>query len=220
MTLNPFFNKDRRSSEQELLENLIIESIQTYGFEMYYLPRRGKNYDYLSGDDDQSYYDTAIPVEMYIKSVDGFGGDRIFMSKFDIEVRDQIIFTIARRRFEQNIGHPENFIAPREQDLIYFPMNKKLFMVMFAENKPFFYQLGSLQMFDMTCENFEYTSQKFSTGIVDIDKFELDHSQDIANTATEGIDSINLDDSDEIQAEQGNTLLDFSETNPYAEGNY
>lgn len=99
MATNFFFNNFQSSQEQLLLENLIIESIKIYGEDMYYLPRTINKKDELYGTDDISTYDSAVLVEMYIKNVDGFQGDGNFMSKFGLEIRDQVTFTIAKRRF-------------------------------------------------------------------------------------------------------------------------
>ena len=38
---------------------------------------------------------------MYIKNVDGFGGDGTFVSNFGLEVSDQITLTVSRRRFKE-----------------------------------------------------------------------------------------------------------------------
>lgn len=181
--LKTHFNTYKESREQELLEDLVIEYIQQFGQEIMYLPRRRGNFNELYYDDDQSYFDTFYPIEMYIKNINGFGGDRTFMSKFDIEIRDQMVFSIARRRFGLEITAAEGFDAPREGDLIYFPMNGKLFQIMFTENKPFFYQLGTMQMFDITCEVFEFSSEKFMTGIPEIDVNQSEHTQDVLEYA-------------------------------------
>ena len=229
MTLRTHFNNYGKTSEQNLLESLVIESIQIFGMEILYIPRRRGSFDQLTYSDDQSYFDQAYPIEMYLKNVDGFGGDRVFMSKFDI----------ARRRFELEIGTKEDFLAPREGDLIYFPMNKKLFQILFADNKPFFYQLGNLQMYDITCENFEYSSEKFLTGIPSIDSFQPVNSQNYAIATqdgsylvdhdghiiassgyTETLAEDHGDDNDAIQDEiTDDDIIDFEETNPYSERN-
>lgn len=243
MATNPFFENYIATSEQNLLEDLVIESIQTYGQDMYYLPRRHTNLDKLTYSDDQSYFDTFYCVEFYIKSVDGFGGDKTFMSKFDIEIRDQLILTIARRRFEEEIGHKEGFLAPREGDLLYFPMNGKLFQIMFADNKPTFYQLGNLQTFDVTVEVFEFSSERFQTGLPFIDVYNK-FSQDIlsyalvdehgspliseegdvviaANEYYELINNDHVDDNEDIaQQIADESIILFTETNPFAEKNY
>ena len=237
MATNFYFNNYQNSQEQTLLENLIIESIKIYGEDMYYLPRTLNNKDELYGTDDSSSYDEAILVELYIKNVDGFGGDGSFMSKFGLEIRDQVTFTIAKRVFEDEIGIARNLIRPREGDCIYFPLNRKVFQIKYVDNKPIYYPLGALQMYDLTCELMEYSGESFNTGIPEIDDIQdklslniFDYgvlTQDNFMLATEDgdyivneeftIDEIDLDsDNEDIQAE-ALEFLDFSERDPFSE---
>ena len=216
MTLNPHFHNYGATSEQELLEDLICEYIATFGTDVYYLPRRRGNFNEIYHDDDMSYFDTFYPIEMYIKSYSGFGGDGTFASKFDIEIRDQIQFSIARRRFDLEINAKENFPAPREGDLIYFPFNRKLFQILFSDNKPFFFQMGTLQMFDITCEVFEFSSERFMTGIPEIDAMKQKHTQDVLEFAimdSEGNYIITGDDKYLVNSKMGELIdEDFSDT--------
>lgn len=237
MATNFYFNNYQNSQEQTLLENLIIESIKIYGEDMYYLPRTLNNKDELYGTDDSSSYDEAILVELYIKNVDGFGGDGSFMSKFGLEIRDQVTFTIAKRVFEDEIGIARNLIRPREGDCIYFPLNRKVFQIKYVDNKPIYYPLGALQMYDLTCELFEYSGESFNTGIPEIDDIQdklslniFDYgvlTQDNFMLATEDgdyivneeftIDEIDPDsDNEDIQTE-ALEFLDFSERDPFSE---
>jgi len=234
---NFYFNNYQNSQEQTLLENLIIESIKIYGEDMYYLPRTLNNKDELYSTDDSSSYDEAILVELYIKNVDGFGGDGSFMSKFGLEIRDQVTFTIAKRVFEDEIGIARNFIRPREGDCIYFPLNRKVFQIKYVDNKPIYYPLGALQMYDLTCELMEYSGESFNTGIPEIDDIQdklslniFDYgilTQDNFMLATEDgdyivneefvIDEIDPDsDNNEIESE-ALEFLDFSERDPFSE---
>ena len=133
MATNFFFNNFQSSQEQLLLENLIIESIRIYGQDMYYIPRKLNNYDNVYGADDQSSYENAYSIELYIKSVDGFSGDGDFMSKFGIEIRNQVVFSVAQRRFNEEIGDYTTQVRPNEGDLIYFPLNKKCFQIKYVK---------------------------------------------------------------------------------------
>ena len=125
MATNFYFNNFQASGEQNLLEDLIIEAIKIYGEDMYFIPRRIGNFDALYTADDQSVYDQSFLLEFYIKSVDGFSGDGNFMSKFGVEIRDQVVFSVAQRTFNQEVGIYTNQPRPNEGDLIYFPLNKK-----------------------------------------------------------------------------------------------
>lgn len=181
MATNFYVNNYQSSQEQLLLENLIIEAIRFYGHDVFYLPRRMDNIDKIYGTDPTAYYDTSYMIEMYINSVYGFGGDGNFMSKFGLEIRDQVTFTVAQRVFNEEVGKYEkvSLIRPHEGDLIYFPLNDKCFQIKFVNNKPYFYQLGALQTYELTCELFEYSGESFNTGIESIDKLQSQHSLDI-----------------------------------------
>ena len=177
MATNFFFNNFQSSQEQLLLENLIIESIRIYGQDMYYIPRKLNNYDNVYGADDQSSYENAYSIELYIKSVDGFSGDGDFMSKFGIEIRNQVVFSVAQRRFNEEIGDYTTQVRPNEGDLIYFPLNKKCFQIKYVNKFEMFYQLGALQTWEMTCELFEYSNENLNTGIPEIDSLQKKFSQ-------------------------------------------
>jgi hypothetical protein len=102
--VNKYFNNFTYGREQDLLEDLVIESIKIYGHEMKYLPRTLVEEDQLFGEAKLSKFEDSVPVEMYIKNVEGFEGEGDLLSKFGVEIRDQMTFTIARRRFDQIRG--------------------------------------------------------------------------------------------------------------------
>lgn len=204
---------------------------------MFYVPRVIKNKDEIYGADDISEYTRAYPVELYIKSVDGFTGDGNFMSKFGLEIRDQVVFSIAQRVFNEEVGMDTTLVRPNEGDLIYFPLNNKLFKIMFVNKFEMFYQLGALQTWELTCELFEYSSEKFDTGIPEIDSIQknlsmnvfdwsllnesderlLDENGDyivLENFTIEDIDD--LSDNRFIQNETDD-FLDFTEKDPFSE---
>lgn len=174
---NLYFNNFANVQEQTLLEDLIIESIKIYGIECYYMPRTLVAEDSLFGEDPLSKFEQAYNVEMYIKSVDGFEGEGDFLSKFNIEIRDEITFVVSRRRWSEEIGveqstpvnEDEGVARPAEGDLIYFPLNGKIFEVKFVEHEAVFYQLGELQTYELRCELYEYSYEEIDTGIASID---------------------------------------------------
>ena len=45
----------------------------------------------------------AYELEMYIKNVEGFEGEGDFLSKFNVEIRDEITFTISKKRFTEEL---------------------------------------------------------------------------------------------------------------------
>lgn len=242
MPTSVFFNNFQSSQEQLLIENLVIESIKIYGHDVYYCPRTIKAKDEIYNEDPVSVYNTSFYVEMYVKNVMGFEGDGDFMSKFNLQIRDQMILTIARRTFFDEIGNIEAIDRPQEGDLIYFPLNKKIFIVKFVEHEPVFYQMGALQMYDLTCELWEYSNEVLNTGVADIDNLQRNYSFDVSMypfitennfilKTEDGFDLIQeafnyvqqvgdvFEDNSELQ-DKTNEIIDFSEIDPFSEGNY
>ena len=174
MTTSVYFNHYENTPEQALHQDLIIEAIKNYGIDVYYLPRKYVNEDILYGEDTISEFNQAHLIEMYIKTVDGFEGEGDFISRFGLEIRDQVVFSVARRRFD-NLDITEQD-RPREGDVIFLPLNKKLYEIRFVEHESMFYQFGKLPIFDLTCELFQYDSQEIDTGIADIDKVEEENA--------------------------------------------
>jgi hypothetical protein len=237
MATNFFFNNFQSSQEQQLLEDLIIESIRIYGEDMLYIPRKLNNYDDVYGADDQSSYELAYSIEIYIKNINGFEGDGSFMSKFGLEIRDQVIFSVAQRRFNEDVGQFTTQVRPNEGDLIFFPLNKKCFQIKYVNKQEMFYQLGALQTWEMTCELFEYSGETMNTGIPEIDvlqkKFDTNfynwsiNDEDGGPLLTEDEELIVLEgssvdnlipaaDNDEIQRES-DLFVDFTSYDPFSE---
>ena len=172
MATNSYFRTFDAKNEQELLHSLTQESIKIYGHDVSYIPRTLVNTDTVLGEDSISEYKDAYSVEMFIKSVDGFEGEGDLISKFGLEVRDQIVFSLARRAWQGlDLG-----VRPKEGDLVYFPLTSKLFQIMFVEHETPFYQNGALPTFDLTCELFVYSDEKIDTDIDDIDVIEQKQS--------------------------------------------
>lgn len=177
MTTNVFFNNFESYSEQSLIEDLIIESIRIYGHDVYYCPRTVVAKDEVFNEDAVSEYKDAYLIEMYIKNVEGFEGEGDFLSKFNIQIRDEITLTVANRTFQNEVGAEEVLVRPREGDLIYMPLTAKVYVIKYAEHEaPNFYQLGALQCYDLRCELFEYSNEDLNTGVPEIDILETNYS--------------------------------------------
>lgn len=243
MATNLFFNNFAFSQEQNLIEDLIIESIKIYGFDCYYMPRTMIAEDTLFGEDTLSKFDNSYLLEMYIKSVDGFEGEGDFLSKFNIEIRDEMVLTVSRRRFSEELSQEETTEGigrPSEGDLIYFPLNNKIFEVKFVEHEAIFYQMGSLQTYDLRCELYEYSHERFDTGISEIDSIEEALSGDMSQTQILSESGEELITEDGFYLAQDSAIyrvedtdpaanneqfgassidfIDFSEGNPFSEG--
>ena len=160
-------------SEQNLYENLIIESLGIYGQDVYYIPRTLVNRDAILGEDPASKFDDAYLLEMYIENTEGFEGSGDLYAKFGLEVRDDATFIVSRRRWETRVGvFSDNSVDPRPQegDLIFLPMTNSFFEISYVEDDSPFYQLSNLPVYRMQCTLFEYNDEDFETGINDIDE--------------------------------------------------
>ena len=69
MAKNSFFK--HTSNEQQVVEDLTIESIQIHGQDMVYIPRTLVNQDVLFGEDSISEFTSGTEIEMYVESVTG-----------------------------------------------------------------------------------------------------------------------------------------------------
>lgn len=174
MAINPYFSQAVRS-EQNLYEDIIIESLKIYGQDVYYLPRDIVAEDKIFGDDVTSRFNSSYKVEMYIENTEGFEGEGDLFTKFGIEIRDQATFVVSRRRWEQTVRRYDNDISverPAEGDLIYLPLSNSMFQIMAVEHEQPFYQLSNLPTYKLRCELFEFTGEDLDTGIEQIDDIE------------------------------------------------
>ena len=98
MATSHYFRHNVRS-EQNLYEDLIVESMQFYGQDCYYLPREVVHKDFIFDDAVLSQFQYAFKIEMYIESVEGLDGDGDMCSKFGVEIRDAVTLVMAKRRW-------------------------------------------------------------------------------------------------------------------------
>ncbi len=77
------------TNEQSMVQNLVIESIQTVGFNGYYLPRVLDNVDDIFGDAQKESFEKTYELEMYFDAPDDALADSVdYISYFGFEVRD------------------------------------------------------------------------------------------------------------------------------------
>ena len=173
MSTNLYFNNVTSHTEQELINSLTSEVIKVHGMDVYYLPRTlVKNDPIFMGEDVLSKFSTAYEIEMYLKTVEGFGGEGDLVTKFGLDVRDEVIFTVHADRFEL----ATEMEKPLEGDLIFLPMSKGLFEIKFVEHEQPFYQAGKNYSFNITCELFQYSEEQLETGVAAIDVIEKEQS--------------------------------------------
>jgi hypothetical protein len=186
MATNHFFHpfpKDQITSEQLLVEDLVIEAMKIYGMDVFYLPRTSRDQiDYLYGEDTLKQYVSAYPIEMYLENVSGMDGEGDFISKFGLEIRDEVTLLVSRLRFKYAVG-AANLIRPREGDLVYIPLVNDFFEITFVEHEndqAMFYTLGrgrggNVYVYALKMKKFVFSDEVISTGIDEVDEQIRDH---------------------------------------------
>ena len=180
MPTNVYFDTGTKP-EQHLYEDLMIEQLKIYGQDVFYIPSTLVKEDELFGEDTLSKFGDAYLIEMYFENIDGFEGEKEIMSKFGLQMNEDVTFVVARRRFEQLVSHDSNLIVktrPNEGDLVYFPKVKKIFEISFVDHDDPFYQVHNVPAFKLKCKTFDYSSEDMDTGIAEIDAIETDNSLD------------------------------------------
>ena len=161
--------------EQLLVENLVIEALQIYGMDAYYLPRTTRDeVDYLFGEDTLKEYRNAYPLEMYLENFTGMEGESDFISKFGLEIKSEITLLVSRLRFRYNVN---GYTRPREGDLVYIPMVTGLFEITHVEHEKdqaMFYTLGrgrggNVYVYGLRLKQYVFSSEIIQTGIAEID---------------------------------------------------
>jgi hypothetical protein len=120
-------------------------------------------------------------IEMYMEEVEGYGGDKELISKFGLEIRDEVNFVVSRRIWEQTVTNDPNIIVstrPNEGDLIYFPRIQKIFQIDFVDHDDPFFQVDNLPVYKLSCSTYEYSHEALDTGVTAIDAIETEASLD------------------------------------------
>ena len=188
------FPQAQITNEQLLVEDLVIEAMGIYGMDVYYLPRSsGGTEDMLYGEDTMKQYRTAHQIEMYLENITGMDGEQDFISKFGLEIRDEITLLVSRRRFKYTVG-ATNFqtpilgditpdenrapTRPREGDLIYLPLLQNFFEITFVEHEndqAMFYTLGrgrggNVYVYSLKLKQYVFSEEIIETGVTEIDE--------------------------------------------------
>ena len=207
MPLNPFFLQGSQS-EQRLVQDLVNEQLRIYGVEVKYLPRRIIKKDNIFTEVQSSRFGDNFSIEAYVNTFDGYGGAGDIMTKFGMSLKDELIVTISKERFEDFIspflmdlpaGEVEVTSRPNEGDLIFFPLGGRLFEIKFVEHEKPFYQLGKNYVYELRCELFELEDEvggwdQLSTTTDEIDDALVDQGYitslkliSVGSTATLGV---------------------------------
>ena len=185
MALNPYFLHGSQS-EQGLVQDLINEHIRMFGLDVQYIPRKYIKTDNIIREVQLSSFDDNFTIEAYMNNYEGYSPGSDIMTKFGINLKNDVSLIISRERFEdfispilQTIIDSNNTYSndsgdllfstrPKEGDLIYFPLGQRLFEIKHVEFENPFYQLGKNYVYELKCELFEYEDEEINTSIPEI----------------------------------------------------
>ena len=173
--LNPFFTQGT-PGEQNLVQDLINEQLRTYGVDIFYMPRKFVTEKTVIREVVQSKFDLALPLEAYVDNYDQYSGAGNLLSKFGIESKDEVRLIISRERFEtyitpliQDQSNIKLSTRPKSGDLIWFPLDDRVYEIKDIEYAKPYYQLQNLYVYELYCELFRYENEVIATGVDDID---------------------------------------------------
>ena len=173
--LNPFFTQGT-TGEQNLVQDLINEQLRMYGVDIFYLPRKYLTENTVIREVVQSKFDMALPLEAYVDNYDQYSGAGNILSKFGIESKDEVRLIISRERFENYItpliedqSNIKLSTRPKGGDLIWFPLDDRIYEIKDIEYAKPYYQLQNLYVYELYCELFRLETEVIATGIEDID---------------------------------------------------
>ena len=174
--LNPFFLQGSKG-EQGLVQDLVNEQLRMYGIECHYIPRKLVTSRTIMKEVTESRFDQAFPLEAYLMNIDGYAGSGDVLTKFGIRVTDEATFVISKERFEEAVApfleQDDDYTLsnrPKEGDLIFFPLGKRMFEIKFVEHERPFYQLQKNYVYQLQCELFEYEDEVIDTNVNAIDE--------------------------------------------------
>jgi hypothetical protein len=110
---------------------------------------------------------------MYLENVTGMDGEQDFISKFGLEIRDELTFLVSRRRFAATV--PSN--RPLSGDLIYIPLIRNIFEITHVEHEndqAMFYTLGrgrggNVYVYGLKLKQYVFSNEIIQVGISEID---------------------------------------------------
>lgn len=213
MAVNPYFSNLGVPEEQELVQDLVDETIKISGYDVYYLPRT-ETVDPILVESFQTTFENSRPIEAYVSNTDSYAsGAGVFISKFGLLEQEDIDLMISRRRFNE-VFADRTRIRPQEGDLIYFgdpkvakgSMISSIFEITTVKNEVPFWQMGRYAVYYVKCVRFTFGHERFNTTIPDVDSLNSNTTNDVIDNAI-----------NQALKQKESTLKDYTEKNPFGD---
>ena len=184
MPVSPFFQHGS-PDEQRLVQSLVDEHLSIHGIDVYYIPRKQIVTDDILGEVQSSKFNDNYLMEAYLNNYEGYAKGSDVMTKFGINLQNEITLTISRERYEDFIapfqfnstsltaardGDIDFGTRPKEGDLIWFPYGERLFEIKHVEHESPFFQLGKNYTYELQCELYQLQDDIIDTNVVGIDE--------------------------------------------------
>ena len=134
-------------------------------------------------------------LRAYVDNYDQYSGAGNILSKFGIESKDEVRLIISRERFEnyitpliQDQANVKLSTRPKSGDLIWFPLDDRVYEIKDIEYAKPYYQLQNLYVYELYCELFRLEDEVIATGIEDIDNNLI--GEDYDGQTDDGINTI------------------------------
>jgi hypothetical protein len=233
MTVNPYIDRNDHSTTQDVYEDLVVESIQYYGLDMYYMRKTLDTSveDYLFGDNKYSVFDTYHIIEMLPGDYSaGWQGDGMQWNNFGgaLKVEDEMVLYVSRRRFQEVVtdgitsgdgktSGDSTYDRPRMGDLIAGVMKPGNVFEITAVEDSFetdFFQFGSRYLWRVTIQLLKYDNIYFNTGIAEIDILNDIYASDTSGDIPDQVEY--LADNEDIE-EEADDNMDWCRDNPFGD---
>jgi hypothetical protein len=203
MTVNQYFQHYTAQNEQDLINDLVVESIQASGLDVAYIPRTQTDIDYLYNEDPTAVYNSHKKIEMYPVFVEGFDGDELLLDT-GLTLKKTATFVVAKTHFSEEFP---SFVRPREGDLIFMPITNAFLEIKFVDLESPFFEKGKQYVYELKTETFEFGYEEMSTGDAEIDSIigEIDSfDQSTQAEPTGDNDELDADTQDDISFDPAN----------------
>ena len=179
MARNNYFKVSSR--ESNLFEQLVVEQIKIYGYDVHYIFRKFQNLDSLFGEDPVSKFDKSFQIEMFVGNYEFFETQNKMIDKFGINLQDSVTLLVSKKRFSEEVAKYGTDLTPQEGDIIYFPEYGGLYEIKYIGVRNSFFA------YELSCELFRYSGEQINTEIKEVDEVETNLFTDVNKFTISGV---------------------------------
>ncbi len=211
--ISSYYNHTGSSPEQNLVEDLIIETIQHRGITISYILRSGTD-DHLWNEQTNVKFAEQDKIEMYIEEMNEFDGMGDMFSGFGFEIPDNAVFQVSIKRFKEEFELDYGLTSPRVGDLIYLPFADMYYEITNVMKDKDFYQKGVSYTHRLKVDKFTFGHEDITPPTEDTSSFTDIFEDESLGLEEDPIESSDIagDDSDTIQTEANDSII-FDPTN-------